>query len=959
MVEAANGSSGRGSARSVLPWLVGAGALLVFLITLSRWISVHNLLPVARIAGWNWQPEPVYPVTTLVFLPFRLLPEAWIPLAANLFTACCAALVLVLLARSVALLRPDGRHHRRRRLASLAWIPAVLAALVCGLQLTFWQQATSVTGDMIDLLIFAYVIRCLLEFRADRDESWLARAAFLYAAGMTNNWGLMVFVPIFLVALVRLQRLEVLNLRFLLRLGLWGLAGLSFYLVLPVLNSLSSGHRMGFWPALKFNLRFQKENLSLFRYNGLLLLALTTFLPLLVISIRWRSKKQEPGDDSQPGRLLTRAIVHFAHAVLLCASLWLMLDPPFSPRSRGAIGAPLAQYYISALVAGYCAGYFLSLASRGLGSHSQGRGARTGSHAHSAGPRTYLAYGIVAAVCLLLVAIPSILVLRNLPQIRASNGPALREFARELYRALPAGKSVALSDDPREIFLLQGELAAHGGEKEAIPLITGALQSSRYQLYMARHFNARWPLAPAPNGAAEIRPMNPSGLLYKFSEHEPLVYLHPSFDYCYELFADEPHAPAHFLTLRATNIADARVLDARIAAANEQYWQECWTNSLQRLAASLDDQTPRWAARVFARLRLKPEQNTTALFSGRWHSRCLDYWGVQMQRLGQWKEAGLWFQRALELNPVNLSAQINLDYNQRHQQGDTARLSDKAVEELSGKYRSRETNMRENGPVDEPSFLWLTAYMLWAEGNYHQAADGYARCADLDPGWLAAKIGLAECYLRVKEFSGALHLAEKVASSSPPAAAIDEAKVVSFRSRALEGLGRKEEAEACIVDLASRHSTDILSNAVVMYLQRRQIEPALTLLNQLLKREPENPEFLSNKGWTEILVGRYGDAIATLTRAVSLAPTNSAIRVNRATAFMDAGQLDAARGDYQELLEHSTNTSQALYGLAEVALRRQDTNAAVGFYQRVLSTSSPQSEEHKLASRLLQGLRSR
>ena len=51
-----------------------------------------------------------------------------------------------------------------------------------------------------------------------------------------------------------------------------------------------------------------------------------------------------------------------------------------------------------------------------------------------------------------------------------------------------------------------------------------------------------------------------------------------------------------------------------------------------------------------------------------------------MQRLGRWKEAGLWFQRALELKPDNLAARINLEYNQRHQRGDPARLAREAVE---------------------------------------------------------------------------------------------------------------------------------------------------------------------------------------------------------------------------------------------------------------------------------------
>src|SRR5262245_20363313 len=87
-----------------LPWLVGAGGLGIYLFTLSPWVSLLSLPTVARVSGWLWRPEPGRPLTLALFVPFRLLPAAWIPLMLNLFTAVCAAAVLTLLARTVALL---------------------------------------------------------------------------------------------------------------------------------------------------------------------------------------------------------------------------------------------------------------------------------------------------------------------------------------------------------------------------------------------------------------------------------------------------------------------------------------------------------------------------------------------------------------------------------------------------------------------------------------------------------------------------------------------------------------------------------------------------------------------------------------------------------------------------------------------------------------------------------------
>ena len=268
-------------ATAVLPWFVGAGGLLVYSLTLNKWVSLYNLGTVAQVSGWSWQPELVQPLNRAVLFPFRFLPEAWIPLALNLFAALCAGLVLVLLARSVALLpheRAQGNSVGRTDEASLlsgstAWIPPVLAAVVCGLQLSFWEHATSFTGEMLDLLVFAYVIRCLLEFRVEQAQTWLSRCAFVYGAAMANNWAMIGYLPVFLAAVVRLKGFGVFNVRFLLRLSLWGMAGLSLYLLLPGLHSISSEAQVDFWTALKSNLRSQWGALNVLRAPGFKVLA--------------------------------------------------------------------------------------------------------------------------------------------------------------------------------------------------------------------------------------------------------------------------------------------------------------------------------------------------------------------------------------------------------------------------------------------------------------------------------------------------------------------------------------------------------------------------------------------------------------------------------------------------------------------------------------------------------------
>ena len=67
------------------------------------------------------------------------------------------------------------------------------------------------------------------------------------ARGMADDWGMTGFFPLFLVAIVWLRGFGFFNLRFLGRMLLCGLAGLLFYLLLPLLAVVSHEMPVTFW----------------------------------------------------------------------------------------------------------------------------------------------------------------------------------------------------------------------------------------------------------------------------------------------------------------------------------------------------------------------------------------------------------------------------------------------------------------------------------------------------------------------------------------------------------------------------------------------------------------------------------------------------------------------------------------------------------------------------------------
>src|SRR6202012_2310166 len=121
-----------------------------------------------------------------------------------------------------------------------------------------WENAVDASGEMVTLLLFAYVIRCFVEYFASNRDAWLLRGAFVYGLAMTNDWSLTVFLPLLVVGLIwvkgffSLSRMQVeqmlerrirVNVALLWQLPACWVAGLLLVFLLPTVAAFSkTGH---------------------------------------------------------------------------------------------------------------------------------------------------------------------------------------------------------------------------------------------------------------------------------------------------------------------------------------------------------------------------------------------------------------------------------------------------------------------------------------------------------------------------------------------------------------------------------------------------------------------------------------------------------------------------------------------------------------------------------------------
>jgi tetratricopeptide (TPR) repeat protein len=944
----------------ILPWLLAAAALAAYWFTLNRWVSLPSLEAVANISGWTWQPQLVNPLQFLVTYPFRWLPATQVPIALNVFSALCAAVTLGLLARSVALLPHDRTDAQRRRERSdfsfltigSAWLPPVLAVAGCGLQLTFWEHATNFTGQMFGLLLFAFVIWSLLEYRLDERVGRLYLAAAVYGTGMVENWAMAGFLPVFIAAIIWIRGLNFFNLRFLQRMVLCGLAGVSLALLLPTWAVVSGKIPGAFWwLALKaglapqYNYVLKPYFLSCIhpqQYFQLLLLLLAYQMPLFVLAIRWQSSF---GDSSRMGMALASFMFHVVHAIVLFVCIWLMLDPPFSPREKGF---GLTFYYLIALSAGYYSGYFLLVFGKKAPSHSQ--------TPPPPAPLQFLNPFVFAGVFILAALAITGLVYKNAPLVRDVNDNTLARYTSLLEENLPRGGGFLLSDDPQHLFLAQAALVRDGRAKEFVLLDTKSLAVPAYHHYLHERFPQKWPDtvvdAEKTNSVGVVHLIN---LLAMLAATNELYYLHPSFGYYFEQFYLEPHGLVYKLKLLPHDTLLPPPLKQNQITENEDFWSQVEADafpSIEREIAAASSGVPEvLGQRLLARLHAAREPNPNAIVAGTFYSRDLDFWGVQLQRAGDLKRAAACFEMAQEFNPDNVVAQVNLQFNQVLRAGRTVPVDrSKVTRDQFGKYHDWNEVVNANGPYDEPSFCFVDGVQLArANGYFRQAAMAFTRVRELDPDYLPARLWLAQVFLVFSKPDRALEVLHDPLTQPQKFSLTDSNSIEVNILAAGAYLQETNFAQgARLIELEiNRHpdNKELLTAAMQAFVMRGLFTNALAVIDRKLKVAPDDPAALFGKGYVCIQLHAYDDAIAAFTRVLAIQTNNADARFNRALACLDSGQLDAARADYRQLQQTYTNSFPVAYGLGEIAWRKHETNEAIRNYKIYMANANTNTAE--------------
>ncbi len=899
----------------------------------------------------------------------------------NIFTAVCAALTLGILARSVRLLAHDRTKEQRMRAVQLlmarmpgrtlpedgpelsltegeefallpvraAFIPAAFAVLLLAAQLTFWENAVSGSGEMIDLLVFSFLILCLLEFRISRNDRRLSLFTFIYGLGVANNWALIGFFPCFLLAVLWLKGREFFNWRFVLRMAGWGVLGLMLYGLIPLLGALK--HDGSFWELL--HQKLAEQHIYLFRTPRYFafIAGTSTLVPLLFAAIKWPSFE---GEVSSGAHNIVNVSFRLLHIVLLAVGVLMFFDVKLSPSPRNLgmgiiLGAPdfLTFYYVAALNVGYFTGYLL-LVFGDDGSDPWRK---------APGIVRVINRAMTGLVWLAAVALPAILFGENFPHIRDFKCLAVTQFANEMAKGLPAGRAVVLADDPSLLYLTMGASQRMGLPDQYAFIETRWLDHREYLRYLAdRYPTFGKELINPDRFPAEITDQQIGLLLARMSKRQPVYYLHPSFGNYFELVCMTPRRLGEDLHASPTNVLATLMLPPAQIAANQAYWRALEKESLASL--------PELAKRI-------PDARRVANY----YSLMLDNWGAELQKASTTYKLPLLlndardeYAEAIRLNPNNIMARVNQQYN-AHLRGvpaTDATISPSNVAALF--YGHWDAALIPYGPADVPDLDIQIGRYFAERGAYLQAAHLFQRCLELAPNDAAAQVDLAKTYIDLGLVDAALDLVGKAKGTFSG----NPLELVRVEALAYATKGDFAQADKLLTEEHKKNPKDNKFTAVMAEFYRLMgynalrkgkygrtdektaendaaiwFGKALAALAEELRfidAPAANGREISNinlrRAEIQMTSKDYAAAINTFTEMLRQDPKNPIPLLNRAISELQINRLDAAKSDYLEL-EKTQPSQMVYYGLAQVAEKQQDAPAEVRYSKLFLESASP------------------
>jgi len=226
---------------------------------------------------------------------------------------------------------------------------------------------------------------------------------------------------------------------------------------------------------------------------------------------------------------------------------------------------------------------------------------------------------------------------------------------------------------------------------------------------------------------------------------------------------------------------------------------------------------------------------------------------------------------------------------------------------------------------------------LLAQGLYESAEKDFQSALELAPKFGQAHANLGWLYFNQDRLEEALLQYDRAIELDKELERENAAHFV-HRGGCLREMGRLDEALrdfSQAIQIAGNIPSAFVGQSTV-YLDRMDLESALTAANRALELDPQNARAMTNRGWAKFLQGHVEESLSDLNQALTWEPDFLVALVNRSAIQVELGQWDQAELDLQKAMKVDDQHPAVWLNLGELRWRQRDFAGAKEAYETSL-----------------------
>jgi cellulose synthase operon protein C len=223
---------------------------------------------------------------------------------------------------------------------------------------------------------------------------------------------------------------------------------------------------------------------------------------------------------------------------------------------------------------------------------------------------------------------------------------------------------------------------------------------------------------------------------------------------------------------------------------------------------------------------------------------------------------------------------------------------------------------------------------LQRQGRIAQADDVVTEAVGVNPRSIELLEGLAQIRLARQNWTGALAAADSISRIGNDRGIADQ-----IRGAAFAGQNKLEQSIAAleIAHAAAPERVQPVMSLVTGYIRAKKIDKAEALLNDMIKKYPDNAQLSLLMGNTQLAQNNNDRAADYFKTAISQAPKNPA-------GYLALSNLDASRMNYDEAarillqdgLREQPNELSLKLALGNVLILKKDYEGAIALYEGII-----------------------